>query len=143
MAKVLFKYGTRADYNALKGNIQENALYFLTDTGEILRGNVNLTKNHYYDGEAAEGETNLQVINRVMTGKTAVQDDVFLVKKTIIEGQVSVFPYVYTGLQWLSLSGVHAASEVVLDSDIQVGETTVAAKGATVSSVLATIFTQM
>lgn len=143
MPKVLFKYGTRADYDALKGNILENALYFLTDTGEILRGSVNLTKNHYYDGEVAKGETDLQVINRVMTGKTAVQDDVFLVKKTIIEGQVTVTPYMYTGLQWLPLSGVQAASEVVLDSDIQVGEVTVAAKGATLSSVLATVFTQM
>lgn len=143
MPKVLFKYGTRADYDALKGNILENALYFLTDTGEILRGSVNLTKNHYYDGEVAKGETDLQVINRVMTGKTAVQDDVFLVKKTIIEGQVTVVPYMYTGLQWLPLSGAQAASEVVLDSDIQVGEVTVAAKGATLSSVLATVFTQM
>lgn len=143
MPKVLFKYGTRADYDALKGNILENALYFLTDTGEILRGSVNLTKNHYYDGEVAKGETDLQVINRVMTGKTAVQDDVFLVKKTIIEGQVTVIPYMYTGLQWLPLSGMQAASEVVLDSDIQVGEVTVAAKGATLSSVLATVFTQM
>lgn len=143
MSKVLFKYGHRADYDALKGNILENALYFLTDTGEILRGSVNLTKNHYYDGEVAKGETDLQVINRVMTGKTAVQDDVFLVKKTIIEGQVTVTPYMYTGIQWLSLSGAQAANEVVLDSDIQVGEVTVAAKGATLSSVLATVFTQM
>lgn len=143
MPKVLFKYGTRADYDALKGNILENALYFLTDTGEILRGSVNLIKNHYYDGEVTKGETDLQVINRVMTGKTAVQDDVFLVKKTIIEGQVTVTPYVYTGIQWLSLSGAQAANEIVLDSDIQVGEVTVAAKGTTLSSVLATVFTQM
>ena len=37
--KVIFKFGTRAEYNALVTK-QANALYFLLDTHELYRGEV-------------------------------------------------------------------------------------------------------
>lgn len=47
---VLFKFGTRAEYNALTTKA-DNALYFLTDTGELLRGERNLAQANFYEGE--------------------------------------------------------------------------------------------
>ena len=38
MADVIFKYGTRAEYDSIKANALQNALYFLLDTGELYRG---------------------------------------------------------------------------------------------------------
>ena len=45
---VVFKIGTRAQYNALQEK-NPNALYFLTDTKEIYRGADGLAQNSYYE----------------------------------------------------------------------------------------------
>ena len=39
MANVLFKFGTQAEFDALTSK-NENALYWLTDTQRLYRGNV-------------------------------------------------------------------------------------------------------
>lgn len=56
--KVLFKFGSRAQYDALSVNeIQDNALYFLLDTNELYRGAVPICKAHYFEGNIGENET--------------------------------------------------------------------------------------
>ena len=70
--QVVFKYGTRAQYDALQEKA-DNALYFLTDSGEILRGNVNLAKGSHYEGiyDPEVDTSDNDVIARVMEGKLA------------------------------------------------------------------------
>ena len=48
-AKVLFKFGTRAEYDALATK-ESNALYFLLDTNELYRGTIPFNKPHIYKG---------------------------------------------------------------------------------------------
>jgi len=43
LQNVIFRYGTRAQYNALTIK-NENTVYWLTDTGELFRGNIDFTK---------------------------------------------------------------------------------------------------
>ena len=73
---VLFKYGTRADYDALNGNVKDNALYFLTDTGELLRGARNLGQANHYEGIRQAGETDAQVITRVVQDHHLIKNDI-------------------------------------------------------------------
>ena len=46
---VVLKYGLRAEYDSLQEK-SSNVLYFLTDTGEIYRGDVNLARGSHYEG---------------------------------------------------------------------------------------------
>ena len=97
MAKipVVFKYGTRAQYDALATK-DEHALYFLTDTGEIYRGAVNLARGSHFEGElTADDADDMAVIARVLNGQPAVQDDIFVVKSLIADGKYSYTSYIY------------------------------------------------
>lgn len=87
---VVFKYGTREQYDGLTVK-DDSALYFLTDTGEIYRGAVNLARGSHYEGEreyledASRFETDNEVISRVLAAEDmpAVQDDIFVIKTQI------------------------------------------------------------
>jgi hypothetical protein len=54
--KVIFRYGPRADYEALS-SINDDTLYFLTDSGEIFKGKDNLTRSRCYEVEKTADET--------------------------------------------------------------------------------------
>jgi len=47
--KVLFKFGSAAEYAALEAK-QNNALYFLLDTNELYRGETPFGQAHVYIG---------------------------------------------------------------------------------------------
>lgn len=126
--QVVFKYGTRSQYDGLETKAT-NALYFLTDTGEIYRGDVNLARGSHYEGTRAlvDGvlESDLTVINRVLTAanKIAVVDDIFVIKTPI--GETAKFSYssfVYDGTNWCAMDGNYDASNVYFDSDMTVTE---------------------
>ena len=104
MAKlpVVFKYGTRAEYDALEAKSSE-ALYFLTDTGEIYRGTVNLARGNYHEGTRAEGETDNQVIARVLGTTPVVKDDIFVIKTLIAGDKYSHTSFIYDGANWAAM----------------------------------------
>ena len=114
---VLFKFGTRAEYDANIDNIKSNALYFLTDTGELLRGNVNLAQAHYYEVIKADDETETEAINRAVSSAIAlVKNDVCVVKK-LISGidNYSHTAYFYDGENWRAMDGNYNAENVYFD----------------------------
>lgn len=149
---VLFKYGTRADYDALKGNVKDNALYFLTDTGELLRGARNLGQANHYEGIRQEGETDAQVITRVVGSLNLIKNDIFVVKTLIAEDKYSFTAYTYDGTNWCAMDGNYSAENIYFDKDFTVteaigtikdlpnGQATLAANGKNLKEVLAALF---
>lgn len=149
---VLFKYGTRAEYDALKGNVKDNALYFLTDTGELLRGARNLGQANHYEGIRQEGETDAQVIARVVGSLNLIKNDIFVVKTLIAEEKYSFTAYTYDGTNWCAMDGNYNAENIYFDKDFVVteaigtikdlpnGQATLAANGKNLKEVLAALF---
>lgn len=149
---VLFKYGTRADYDALNGNVKDNALYFLTDTGELLRGARNLGQANHYEGIRQEGETDAQVITRVVGSLNLIKNDIFVVKTLIAEDKYSFTAYTYDGTNWCAMDGNYNAENIYFDKDFTVteaigtikdlpnGQATLAANGKNLKEVLAALF---
>ena len=129
MAKlpVVFKYGTRAEYDALETKSSE-ALYFLTDTGEIYRGTVNLARGNHYEGvrgsKEVDGvqvpETDNEVIARILGTTPAVKDDIFVIK-TLIGGEAySYISLIYDGEHWKAMDGNYNAENVYFSDDFTV-----------------------
>lgn len=115
---VVFKYGTRAQYDALQEKAT-NALYFLTDTGEIYRGDVGLARGSHFEGvfDPEIDTDDNSVIARVLGDAPLVKDDIFVVKRLIADDKYSYTSYVYDGA-WKAMDGNYSASNVYLDSDI-------------------------
>ncbi len=149
---VLFKYGTRAAYDALGTNVVDNALYFLTDTGELLRGAKNLGQANHYEGVRQDEETDAEVIARVTENVTLIKNDIFVVKTLIAEDKYSFTAYTYDGANWCAMDGNYNAENIYFDKDFIVteaigtikdlpnGQATLAANGKNLKEVLATLF---
>lgn len=78
MAKVLFKFGTSAQYLALENKL-DNALYFLTDTGELYKGNQAIAKSHVYKGTRQLNESNDEVLLRISADYIPVAGDIGII----------------------------------------------------------------
>ena len=149
---VLFKYGTRADYDALNGNVKDNALYFLTDTGELLRGARNLGQANHYEGIRQAGETDAQVITRVVQDYHLIKNDIFVVKTLIAEDKYSFTAYTYDGTNWCAMDGNYNAENIYFDKNFTVteaigtikdlpnGQATLEAAGKNLKQVLTALF---
>ena len=149
---VLFKYGTRADYDALNGNVKDNALYFLTDTGELLRGARNLGQANHYEGIRQAGETDAQVITRVVQDHHLIKNDIFVVKTLIAEDKYSFTAYTYDGTNWCAMDGNYNAENIYFDKNFTVteaigtikdlpnGQATLEAAGKNLKQVLTALF---
>ena len=97
--KVLFKFGTRAQYDALASKL-ENALYFLTDTGELYRGSTAFGQAHVYDGLRGENETNQSVITRLVGLNVPANNDLVIVRNA--DSTVDIFMYLSLG--WVQIN---------------------------------------
>lgn len=89
-SKVLFRFGSRAEYNALAKK-DPNSLYFLLDTHELYRGAVPIGNSHYYETVLQENEAIEAAIARVMDGKYAVINDILVIKEP--NGTTDLFMY--------------------------------------------------
>lgn len=156
MAKipVVFKYGTRAQYDALATK-DEHALYFLTDTGEIYRGAVNLARGSHFEGIlTADDADDMAVIARVLNGQPAVQDDIFVVKNLIANDKYSYTSYVYDDGEWKAMDGNYSAKNVYFHQDLtatapigvvtipETGSATITAAGKSLQDVLVSILAE-
>lgn len=120
MAKVLFKFGTQAQYLALE-NKQSNALYFLTDTGELYRGELPISRSHIYSGARTANATNQEMITSLTAGRVLAADDLVIIQNS--NSSVDAFIYTNAGT-WMQIS-----SSVVSDLSNRISalEDTVAA----------------
>lgn len=117
---VLFKFGTRAEYDAIKANAQDNALYFLTDTGELLRGKRNLAQANYYEVEQGENEAADAAAARITASVPLIKNDVCIVKKRIANDNYSHTAFVYDGAHWRAMDGNYNAENVYFDENIMI-----------------------
>ncbi len=94
-----------------------------TDTYEALVAAYEASKavmaNHY-EGIKQEGETDDDVIARVLTelGVEAKKDDIFIVKTLISDIKYSYTAYVYNGSAWAAMDGNYNAGNVYFDRDL-------------------------
>ena len=122
---VVLKYGLRAEYDALQEK-SSNVLYFLTDTGEIYRGDVNLARGSHYEGirtikEDGSYENDNEVFARVLSSRPAVKDDIFVIKTQIGESDKYTYTaYTYDGENWAAMDGNYNADNVIFDNDMVV-----------------------
>ena len=138
--QVVFKYGRREAYENLSFK-DENSLYFLTDTGEIYRGDVNLARGSHYEVILEETDTSHEMaIKRVLGSNYAVQDDICIVKELISEAdgikKYSYTSYVYNNDVWNAMDGNYSADNVFFDADLtateKVGTITIPSSGSAV-----------
>lgn len=122
----------------------------------IHAGEISSAASHY-EGIKAEGESDMDVIARVLAddevGETR-SDDVFIVKTLIAEGKYSHTAYVYNGSAWVAMDGNYDASNVYFDSDLiatsaigtvtipSSGSATIEAAGKSLKQVLSAILAQ-
>lgn len=118
--KVIFKFGTRAQYDALSANqIQDNALYFLLDTNELYRGTVPICQAHYYEGTIGESQTHAQAIAAIVGASQPVVNDILVLNTS----NGIKYPYIYaattvsgtTTYNWRPLHGQISGDEIVFD----------------------------
>lgn len=115
---VLFKFGTRADYESIKSSAQDNALYFLTDTGELLRGQKNLAQANHYEVTRTVGESDTAAIARAVGNGHLIKNDICVIKTLISTGKYSFTAYVYDGEKWCAMDGNYNAENVYFDQDL-------------------------
>lgn len=137
---VLFKFGTHAEYEALKSanGVVNNALYFISDTNEIYKGEQNLAKGHFYSSVRQDTESDTEIIVRVLDNKTAVNGDFFVVLDAIDNEPEKYIQtiYFYDGEDWRSITGNIRASNIVFEEDITVNGQLIEATGKTIKEVI-------
>lgn len=121
-AKVIFKFGTRAQYDSLASKL-ENALYFLTDTGELYRGTVPFGQAHVYSGARLAEETDNTCIARLLDTNTAVVNDLVV----ITNADNTVDTFIYSNNTWIQLNSRAESSAIAaLDTRLDNVEDSVA-----------------
>ena len=111
-SKVLFRFGSRAEYDALKTK-DSNSLYFLLDTHELYRGNVPVGNAHYYETLIQEGESVPDAMERLMDGKHPVINDIMVIKES--NGTVDLFMFT-DQKEWKQLNIGVKSQNVILPS---------------------------
>lgn len=116
MAKVLFKFGSRAAYDAelLAGTILDNALYFLEDTNELYKGVNPIGSAHYYFGTRNANETDSSAIARILGTNTAVLNDMLVIEDANGAKDVYLFAIGANSEEaWQKITGTISSSNVV------------------------------
>ena len=119
----------------------------------IHTGEIPVAATHY-EGVKADGESDIDVIARVLQDTTAatVKDDIFIVKTLISNDKYSHTAYVYDGTKWMAMDGNYNAENVYFDEDFTFttkigtvqtltnGSATKAAAGKNIKEFLASLF---
>lgn len=107
--KVLFKFGTAAQYAALETKL-DNALYFLLDTHQLFRGETPIAQSHVYTGGRQLGETDSEAIATVLNTNSPVPGDIAVI--TDSDGSSKAFIYGISG-DWITLANsVDVSSQI-------------------------------
>ena len=90
----------------------ENLIAF--NAGEIPTGAT------HYEGVRADGETDMDVIARVLreSSVATAKDDIFVVKTLIADDKYSHTAYVYNGTAWAAMDGNYNAKNVYFDTEL-------------------------
>lgn len=118
MAKVTFKFGSRAAYDAdlLAGAIVDSALYFLEDTNELYKGTLPIGTGHYYYGLRSKNESDSSVIARTLGTNPPVLNDICVVEDLNNIKDIFIFALdqITNTEEWKKLTGRISSSSIVL-----------------------------
>lgn len=127
---IQLRHDTTANWEANKSFIPKAGEPCLdTDKGTIKYGDGVTTYENlreagssaaHYEGIKTDGETDIQVIERVLTteSKEANKDDIFIVKTLISDTKYAYTAYVYDGTNWKAMDGNYSAANVFLNDNI-------------------------
>lgn len=161
--KIALRNDTAAKWESVNPILLSGEIGIETDTNLFKIGDgssswndlqyANDAKNaSHYQGELQEGETDAEAIERVMSGISPNQDDIFILKKTISGTKKQYASYVFDGENWIPLDLNYDASNVYFDKDFTVtekigtiqtltnGTATLSAAGKSVKEVLSALF---
>ena len=168
--KIVLRHDTAANWEKYNPVLLEGEMGVETDTNLLKVGDGTSTwvaldyinkfegstsTATHYEGTAEEGETDNDVIERVLGETTAQQDDIFIVKRLIAAEHYSHTAYVYNGSNWAAMDGNYNADNVYFDEDLRAtapigvitigssGSTTIAAKGKNLNEVFNSIISKL
>ena len=76
--KVIFRFGTSLEYNALQEK-ESNALYFLLDTNELYRGTTPFNKPHIYKGLYGDAADLENAIDTIIGDSPVIEGDILVI----------------------------------------------------------------
>jgi len=79
--KVIFKFGTRAEYDALQVK-ETTALYFLLDTNELYRGTVPFNTPHVYKGLYGDAADLDEAIDDIIGDSPVINGDILIIENS-------------------------------------------------------------
>jgi hypothetical protein len=114
--KVLFKFGTAAQYAALETK-NSNALYFLLDTNEIYRGDVPFSQPHIFTGIRENGANDADTITAIVSNNTPVTGDFLTIHNA--DNSTDAFIYSKANDEWVHIGNTTTLSltEQITDLD--------------------------
>jgi len=98
--KVLFKFGTAAQYAALDNKL-DNALYFLLDTNELYRGTIPFGQAHVYTGTRPVDASDTDAITAIINDAPIVQGDIVVIRNN--DNTSNAFVYSEEEDDWLKI----------------------------------------
>lgn len=116
-AKVLFKFGTRAQYDSLAEK-QENALYFLLDTNELYRGAVPFNKPHLYQGVYGDAANLTEAIDNIIGDAPIINGDIIIIKNNDNTAQ-DAYVYAEDTDEWIHIGNTTTDSIVSRLADLE------------------------
>ena len=119
-SKVIFKFGTKEQFDAQNTKL-DNALYFLTDTGELYRGNIPFGQARLYTGLLHINDNLENAIATAIGNNTPVVNDIIIF--TLDAGDKEVYIYDDT-YNWQQIGYIPIASTTDIITRVSNLETT-------------------
>ena len=104
-AKVIFRFGTRAEYDALATK-ESNALYFLLDTNELYRGTVPFNTPHIYKGLYGDAASIDDAIDTIVGDAPVIEGDFVIV----VNSDESQDAYLWHDNEWIHIGNTNTSS---------------------------------
>ena len=154
MANVIIKSGVKANYDKITTK-DTNTLYFCTDTGELFKGDKNMSQtNKHAEYEGTDALTIESAASAFEVDKGApIPGDTLVIKHPIADDKYSYTGYVYNGSAWAAMDGNYNAENVYFDENITVttavgnisltnGQGSIPAQGKNLKQVFESIWTK-
>lgn len=88
---------------------------------EVFADRLNSSTN-YYEGLANNNETNEETIKRILKDIKPKKDDIFILKRVIVDDKISFTAFVFDGVIWRALDGNYDSKNIYFSKDLIVTE---------------------
>ena len=88
---------------------------------EVFADRLNSSTN-YYEGLANDNETNEETIKRILKDIIPKKDDIFILKRVIVDDKISFTAFVFDGVIWRAFDGNYDSKNIYFSKDLVVTE---------------------